>query len=257
MADAKTPEKTATPAQAHQTNASVNAAAAVAAAGAAGTPGGAPAGGHAPGGNEAASAAATATVNLRTKNRSGSLSGSVQEVIEGAKSPDLKTRMAAFGFILSIMGVAAVVIVGGTYFWQQRSHLQGGMTSTGEQGKNLDDFIKKQSDEAKMKFTTHSLGLFNIELKPVEGSRPGPGVMNIAEVEVQVQCDVKETCDILDDQQVKARNEVTIVFTATERDELLSREGKRRLKKKILDRLNAWIPKGKVEDLYFTKLIIN
>ena len=39
------------------------------------------------------------------------------------------------------------------------------ITDTGEQGKNLGEFIKKQAEEAKSKFSTQSLGTFTIELK--------------------------------------------------------------------------------------------
>ena len=65
--------------------------------------------------------------------------------------------------------------------------------------------------------------------------------MNMAEVEIQVQCDKKETCDFLDGQSAKVKDEVTQVFTAMERDELLSKEGKKKMKRKIIDRLNLFL----------------
>lgn len=207
-----------------------------------------------------ADVAAIAAGNVNAQARSNRLKktgGTVREVFMGIRSPDIPTRNAALLFILSLVGIVFVLIMGGTYFWQSRKLMHDKLANTGEAGKNLGDFIKKQSDEAKRKFSFQSLGTFNIELKPIDPETKAKGVMNMAEVEIEVQCDKKETCDFLEGQSAKVKDEVTQVFTATERDELLSKEGKKRMKKKIIDRLNLFLTEGRVEDLFFSKLIIN
>jgi flagellar basal body-associated protein FliL len=210
-------------------------------------------------GETGAEAAAVAAESLKKSSRIAKMkfSGTFGEVIQGLKSPDGPTRRGAMLFVFSLLGIIAVLGFSVRYVWMQRKGLEEQMAQTGEAGKNFGDFIKKQSDEAKQKYSLLSLGTYTINLKPIEGSKPGPGVMNIAEVEIQIQCDSKETCGLVDDRKTKVRDEVTNLFTAMEREELLSREGKRRLKKKILDQLNSDAPKGKIEDLFFTKLIIN
>jgi flagellar basal body-associated protein FliL len=192
----------------------------------------------------------------KKKNGAG-LGQQIQEVLGGLSSPDRPTRNAALLFVVSLMGVVGVFIAGGVHFWQVRKDLQAKFADTGEQGENPNNFLKKQAEGAKRKFSIQDLGTFTIELKPIPGARPAPGVMNLAEIELQAECDEKETCDTLEEELARARNEVASVFTAMARDDLISKEGKRQLKKKIQDRLNGWLPKGRVEEIYISKLVIN
>ena len=158
-----------------------------------------------------------------------------------------------------------VLVLGGIYFNQIREDkkLLTPITATGEQGKNFGDFIKKQSEEAKLRHSTQSLGVFSIELKgppkDAEGNTPkrAKSVMDLAEVEIIVECDEKETCEFIEDRMPLVKNEVTGLFTAMEREDLLSREGKRKLQNRILSKLNLWLPTGKIQKVYFTKLIIS
>lgn len=168
-------------------------------------------------------------------------------------------------FIFSVAGVIGVLILAGIYINQVRDErkLLNPITDTGEEGRNFGDFIKKQADEAKLRHSTQSLGVFSIELKAppkdADGNTPkrSKSVMDLAEVEIIVECDEKETCDFIEDRMPLVRNEVTGLFTAMERDDLLSREGKRKLRNKIQAKLNLWLPSGKVQNIYFTKLIIS
>jgi flagellar basal body-associated protein FliL len=50
---------------------------------------------------------------------------------------------------------------------------------------------------------------------------------------------------------------MTNVFVALDREDLLSREGKRKLKNIIIKKLNGWLPHGKVEDLHYSKLLVS
>ena len=54
----------------------------------------------------------------------------------------------------------------------------------------------------------------------------------------------------------QVRNQITNVLLPLERDQLLSREGKKKLKKALIERLNVWLPKGKVDDVFFSKLLL-
>jgi flagellar basal body-associated protein FliL len=50
---------------------------------------------------------------------------------------------------------------------------------------------------------------------------------------------------------------VTIALTEVNRDELINRDGKRRLRKAIVDRLNQLLPHGRVLNAYFGRLMID
>lgn len=187
------------------------------------------------------------------KKKAGSgLMPTIMEVLAGLKSPDKPTRNGAMLFVASLCGIAMVVILAGVHFYQVRKALL-----VRAETDHLEEYMKKQAEEAKKTFTTQALGTFTIQLKPIADQKPAPGVMNLAEVDIDARCDEKETCDLLKDGSEKVRNEVTTALGPMDRDELYSKEGKARLKKRILERLNAWLPKGKVEELYFSKLVIS
>lgn len=163
--------------------------------------------------------------------------------------------MAAF-FALSLLGV---VVMGGAmirYLWI-RTGATAIVTDDTETGKHLGEFLQRQSEEAKAKTLVQSLGSFTVELKAIPGSLSAPGVMNLAQVEIVVQCDTKETCAYIDRNQAPAKNQVIGVFISLDRDELLSREGKKRLRRKLIERLNSWLQNGRIEDVFFSKLIVS
>jgi flagellar basal body-associated protein FliL len=197
-----------------------------------------------------------ATPAPRKKSKAAGLGGTIVEVLAGLKSPDKATRNGAILFVVSLCGIAFVMGLAGMHVWEDRKNIQVQMNQS-EQGKNLDEFIRKQAEETKKKYSMQILGTFTIQLKMIEGQKPAPGVMNLAEIEIQAKCDVVETCQALEDGSAQVRNEITSSLGPMDRDELLTKEGKRRLKKKLLDRLNAWLPHGKIEDLYFSKLVIS
>lgn len=79
---------------------------------------------------------------------------------------------------------------------------------------------------------------------------------NIAELELVVECDSPDTHTYIEENLVQARNQLTDIFLSMERDDLLSREGKRKLKKRLIERLNGWMPRGKIQNVFFAKLVV-
>jgi len=208
-------------------------------------------------GAHAAGAHATpAPAAPKKKSKFAGLGATILEVIAGLKSPDKPTRNAAAVFVGSLCGIGLVMILTVGHIYQVRKELRDQMNQSNA-AKNLDEFIKKQAEEAKKQFTMQSLGTFTIQLKPIDGQKAGPGVMNLAEIDVQARCDEKETCDSLKEGLAQVSNEITTALGPMDRDELMTKDGKLHLKKKILDRINAWLPKGKVEDIYFSRLVIS
>jgi flagellar basal body-associated protein FliL len=181
--------------------------------------------------------------------------GQIVEVFRNLRSPDAPTRRMARFFVLSLAGLALVSLTTLHYVWVAR-HM---MTSFGndDQGKNLGEFLQRQADEAHAKNTAISLGSFTVELKALPDSKPAPGVMNLAEIELTVQCDSREACTYVSDHLAQAKNQITGIFIALNRDDLLSHDGKKRLVRQILDRLNEWLPQGRIDNLFFSKLVVS
>jgi flagellar basal body-associated protein FliL len=179
------------------------------------------------------------------------------EVLKGLVASDRITRRMSVLFILSSVGFCMVLGIAVSRFVKQSHFLKESSSTESATAKNLADFIQKQAGEAKRKSTVLALGSFTLELKKTEGQKPVLGVLNMAEADIVIECDSKETCDYLYYSMPKVRSEISNVFVALDREELMSKEGKKKIKRAILDKLNHWVPSGKVENVYFSKFIIS
>lgn len=195
---------------------------------------------------------------LRAKEAWKLVADNSNEVFQGLKSPDRLTRQMSALFVVCVAGT----ILFSTWTLvrlKSRLHFEKKKVQVAEASasKNLGEFFRKQHDEAMIKAVMANLGSFTLELKAVPGMKVGPGANNIAEIEIEAECESKETRLFIEANLPQVKNELTNVFTALDRAELLSRDGKRKLKKQIRDRLNKWLPSGKVVELYISKLIVS
>jgi hypothetical protein len=106
------------------------------------------------------------------------------------------------------------------------------------------------------KTATLLLGMFTVDIKEKAGTPQYPGHLHAAELEVVVQCDSIETRVYLEEHMIQVRNQMVNVLSDLAREDLMSREGKRSIRKHIADKLNAWLPKGRIEEVYFSRLLI-
>lgn len=121
---------------------------------------------------------------------------------------------------------------------------------------NTVGFFDKMAQETHRKNTTLGLGKFVFNLK-LKGDEPVlAGVMQMAQMELYIECDTKETCEYVEAGSVHARAEITKALIAVDREELLTRD-KRRLKRAILERLNGWLPRGKIQTVHISKLVVS
>ena len=180
----------------------------------------------------------------------------VWEMGASLRSPDAATRRMARFFFLSCAGLAGVLTL--AYVELQRSGFNLGFKGGEEmdQAKSLEKFFSKQRDAALLRVITLKIGKFKVELLPAPGQEKMLGVVNMAEVEIVLECDRKDTCKYMEDNLPKVRDQIASMLTAVERNEILSPEGKKRLKRGILRRVNLWLPLGKVKNLFFTNLVV-
>jgi flagellar basal body-associated protein FliL len=180
----------------------------------------------------------------------------VAEVLRGLRSKDRPTRRMAALFVVSFVALLGVMSVSTARWWQQRSERLRIERETDEESRQLGEFLKKQADNARVRNTLQGIGAFTVELAPVPGKKNAPGVMNLAEIELVVECDVRETCAYVESKATEVRNQVTGVFTVLDREEVLSKDGKRKLKRRLIEKINMWLPKGKIQNVYFSKLVL-
>ena len=172
-------------------------------------------------------------------------------------SPDRLTRRMAHFLALCFIGIALV----GFYASRRVAffrHFGKNMTlGSDEQAKNLGEFFAKQSNINAARLATVAMGSFVVELKELPDQKKIPGYMNMAELEIILECDTRVTAIFIQDHLLQARDQITNIFVATDREQFLSSEGKKRLRRAMVEKLNAWLPKGKVRELYFNKLLIS
>lgn len=225
-------------------------------------------------GHAAAPAVAAAGTKRKKKGKKGSGSSLGSRLSGGAKqariwlvdlfksigSSDAPTRRVSVFFFLSLIGVVTL----GVLMIQRNSRLErerlvyeaAAAQDAEARGAEAALLGGAESADSRHAASMLNLGLFTIALKPV-GERPKTGsFVNMAEVELFAECDSKETHDFLEENLAQARNQLNGVFLSVDREELLTREGKRKLKKRILELLNGWLPNGKIRGIYFSKLIV-
>jgi len=160
-------------------------------------------------------------------------------------------------FFLSLFGFVTVSVVGGRIYWQKRADKIRAMSAYENEVSRMGDFFSKTAEEAKRRNTIQDLGKYTFSVKKPEGAPKVSGVIHMGEIELFAECDVRETCAYVDENMTSVRNHVTSVFVDLERGEILTREGKRRLKKQLLDRLNVWLPRGKIKNIFISRLVIS
>ncbi|MBI4925818.1 MAG: flagellar basal body-associated FliL family protein [Bdellovibrio sp.] len=177
-------------------------------------------------------------------------------VFKGIFARDLSFKLISFLFLGSLFGIGLVGVF--SYeLYQKRIKHQKQLSQAELTAKHLGDFFEKQIFHAKRRYTLVELGDFTLELKPLANQKTIKGVLNMAEIELVAECDTKETCSFVETHLLHIRDQLTNVFLAIDREELISKDGKKRIYQTIIDRLNGWLPKGKIQNIYVMKLIVS
>jgi flagellar basal body-associated protein FliL len=185
--------------------------------------------------------------------KKGTIWSDLPQMFASLLSGDRPTRRMAALFFLSLSGLILVSSIAIHRYWEAKKKTL--LAEAQRHAKHLSELIKKETEEARRRASLVSLGKYTIELKEMVEQTLGLNQLNTAEVEIVILCDGKETREYIESHMVYVRNQMTNVLIAMDREELTSREGKKRIKMLITRRLNEWLPHGKVEDIYFSKLI--
>jgi len=186
-------------------------------------------------------------------------------LFRGVRSDDRQVRRMSWLFILSLMGALVLLVFAGLRFFQgvqEKRKIQ----AERDAAKTMSEFLSRQAEERRRRVFSSNLGEFTFELSQ-GGQREGEesesessktlGVTGLAEAEIIVECDTAETCEWIDRTLPAVRHEVTLALTEVSREELIQKDGKRRLRKAIVDRLNQSLPRGRVVNAFFGRLVID
>ncbi|HLD99416.1 MAG TPA: flagellar basal body-associated FliL family protein [Bdellovibrionota bacterium] len=195
--------------------------------------------------------------NARAEKYSRAVRDVIVQMFEAVRGGDLPSRRMAILFFIGVLGVAIVLSIVYERYIRYQDLRKYQSTAAEQTSKNLGEFIQKQAEHAKHKFSTLTLGKFTVDIAPIDSPPPARGVNSVAEVEIVIECDSKETRYFIEDNLARAQDQITNVFASLTRDDLLSRDGKKKLKARLIEKLNGWLPSGKVEDLFFNDLVIS
>jgi len=179
-----------------------------------------------------------------------------RELLLALKSADAPTRRAAVLFHLGILGVLAVLFLSILHLKHRLNpvHVQ---TIEEQQAEILKQILEKEKMSKEQHAEIFRVGSFGMQMKDVAGSKPLPGVVGMAELEIQVQCDTKETCQYLAENVIPLKDLVAPMLNPMDRDVLMSVEGKEKLKLTLQDKMNRWLPKGHIEKVFLSRLLID
>ncbi|OFZ55960.1 MAG: hypothetical protein A2428_11950 [Bdellovibrionales bacterium RIFOXYC1_FULL_54_43] len=195
--------------------------------------------------------------NARAEKYSRAVRDVIVQMFEAVRGGDLPSRRMAILFFVGVLGVVIVLSIVYERYIRYQDLRKYQSTAAEQTSRNLGEFIQKQAEHAKHKFSTLTLGKFTVDIAPIDSPRPVRGVNSVAEVEIVIECDSKETRYFIEDNLARAQDQITNVFASLTRDDLLSRDGKKKLKARLIEKLNGWLPSGKVQDLFFNDLVIS
>ncbi len=195
--------------------------------------------------------------------------GILKEMLGSFRTGDPRTRRMVVVFVFSILSVVGVSVLSiYRVISVVREHQQAQRERDAAQ--SMSEFFARQADESQKKSFTAILGEFSFEVKDSPTYRDpemseaefrrlqaSAGVVQVAEAEIMVECTTEETCHFIEKALPVVRNYVTNVLIEIEREELMTREGKRRVRKQIADRINGWLGSPRVTNVYFSKLVLD
>ncbi|MEK6705976.1 MAG: flagellar basal body-associated FliL family protein [Bdellovibrionota bacterium] len=178
-----------------------------------------------------------------------------REAYGGLRSGDMVTKLVSGLFFLCIFTSVVTVLLFFQRFYLHYSSSELSQ-SRAQVSQNLGQFMQKQSEHAKQRYSEVVLGAFTVDMKPSDENEADGG-LTVAELEITIQCDSKDTRYFIEERLHDAQDQVVGVLASVQREHLLTKTGKKKLKKAMLDQLNVWLPSGEVIDLFFSKLIMS
>ncbi len=181
------------------------------------------------------------------------------EIFKSLLSPDRPSRSMALLFVISLCGFSAVTFLLIQTLRQSQSLQKNAKAATDPHHSAEDHHSAHESSSSTPQYKKNliELGSFQIELKPAPGAPPTTQVSDIATVDVVLLCESPETAALIKHSLPKVRNLIINALISVDREDLMTLLGKKNLKNSLIKKLNAWLTKGQVEDVFFSKLLLN
>lgn len=177
-------------------------------------------------------------------------------VFKGISSPDQPTRRMSWLFLISLICLLTLSSYGlGQYFQEKAAARQ--LAAQVEKDR-IEVLTRIERGLEHQKVGMVLIGKFVVQLKGNSVFKPsgGPHPLNLAEVDVVVYCDNAETQSYISNHLPQIKDVVNSIFISVDRQEVMSQKGKSLLGLRIQKELNEWLPKGKIEEVFFPRFVI-
>lgn len=173
-------------------------------------------------------------------------------MIQNLWSTDRETRRMSLIFLLSLSGLLSVSFLLLTPLFSKSS-------AGNPQRLDLSAGVQTQQSSVESppqeKGVFVSLGSVLIDLKSKDEVHSGRKLKNVAQFELHLHCDSVQTKALLMERIPQVKDMILNVFVGISSDELQSMSGKKKLKSLILQKVNAWLPFGKVDDVLLSQIL--
>jgi len=198
--------------------------------------------------------------NLKKRDfRQLGLLNALGEILKTLESQDRASRRMAYFFLVNLCGFMIV-----TSWLVFTSFKLPSLLKESTSAMSLEEGFSPASAQPKpsptplrYKETQVQLGIFHIELKPITDPHAATQGSNLVTLDLTLLCDHSETAETIKQALPKVRSLVINAFTGVDRKDFLTPDGKKSLKNNLIMKLNAWLPHGQIQDVFFSKLILN
>ncbi|NBU19986.1 hypothetical protein EBS43_01035 [bacterium] len=176
----------------------------------------------------------------------------ILEMLRSLKSPDPETRKITFIYLLSLIGLFSVLGLSGTLFVGK---IQRDQALEAQRKAQIELERLKAETEAQSGDFVVDLGTITIDLKPIEPTTTSVGIKNVAQLNIHLRCDTVKAKNLIQEKTPQIKEMILDLLIGIDREDLLSYSAKRRLKSLMMQKINAWLPYGKIEDVLLSDLL--
>lgn len=163
------------------------------------------------------------------------------EAAEGGATPKKKSKM----LLVIILGMAVLLLGGGGFFAYTQLLKAPAVDAENPEGPAPAGAKKPEEVGGAM----YALDPFIVNLSDAKGKR-------YLKVKVEIELDNEEAVAIAEKYKAKMRDMVIMMLTSLTFEEVMTPEGKMRVKDELLERFSRIMKPAKIRDIYFTEFVV-
>ena len=191
-----------------------------------------------------------------------------QGIIHALLRGSSRDRRMALLFVVSLLAAIGITGIGAARYFRARRLAQEREARMAKKDTScvemscafnaMEELAKKNAAIAEIKAATVALGEFQIGLVGLGDGRQGSSGIKL-ELELAIEFDSGGTGRWVLANLTPAKSEVMAAIgglTGLTREDLMTPEGKAKVREQIRERMDQWLPSGKIKGIYFNKFLL-